>query len=284
MANIKTMLGSLQPILGADIATTSANTPADVINYRQNTMPIWPIIDWAFSPVYSPTQYSGYIYLDLGQITTFNTLFLAHPTGRIVWRNISIIQVANHASDSYTNISSNLTLQAGQYFYSTVEDWVTGGRQVFTFDTPITARYIKIQFQSSGDYLQIEEIGIGNLFELQYNEQIATFSRVPGTINEKNIVMQNGRQIKIITGKATDRINLSFQWSDNGQQVRDLYNIFNDIANTGSPLLWLPPIADTDTASIAARRPEFIVLEQVPEMQQSAITVWNCSFSGRCQP
>lgn len=139
-------------------------------------------------------------------------------------------------------------------------------------------------FGSDGSYLQIEEMALANLITLQYNEQQSMFTRTPSATNEQSLTMQNGRQVKIITGKATDRLNLSYQWSDNGTQTQNLYKLFNEIANTGSPMLWLPPIPDNSTESLAARRPEFLVLDTMPEIKQSAATYWGMALTGRCQP
>lgn len=275
---LNTMIGSLVPILKADWSTSSVSTPSAVS--PANVAPIWPIIDWAFSPVWAPTRDYLYLYLDLGSVKSFDTV-LWSMTNSYVSGSTIIPYVSSSASSSYTS-GGSAQIIAGPCSppYS-----VGPGVNCVHYATPVTARYLKFSITSgNGSYIQMPEIALANTIELQHNELLSSFTRTPGVINEQSLTMQNGRQVKIITGKATDRIHASYTWSDNGTLSRKLYTLFNEIASSGCPMLWIPPIKDRTQEDVSARIAELINLESIPEVVQSSATTWKMEFSGRCQP
>lgn len=283
---IRTLVGSLIPAIKCDFTSGStAAKPSDVVPL--NTSNIWPVIDWAFSPVYSPSgQYFGNFYIDLGEVRTFNAVFLAHPNSGLEWASASSpILISSDATESYA--AAPLSNCIAGYAYYTGLQWYAGvGRQIFLWDEPISARYLVVPFTASSypDPLQVEEVACANLVELQYNQALSSWTRTPGTVNSQTLTMQNGRTMQIITSKATDQISASYKWSDDGTLARQLYNIFTEIASTGSPLLWVPPVPDTNQGSITNRTPEFLVLDSIPEISQTATTIWQMTINGRCQP
>lgn len=267
-----TLIGSLVPAINVTDSTISTSTPSRVISGPT----VWPVIDWAFSPVYVTGTSGIYFYFDLGSVQSFNSILITTVTNSTAFS----FNFSSAANESYAAASGSPQIIAGPSYPPFSQG---PGALVYKYPSPISARYVKISLSGSANIF-VAEVAFSNLVELQYNERQSTFTRTPGSINEQSLIMQNGRQIKIITGKATDRIHCSYAWSDDGTLSKSIYNILNAVATTGAPLFWVPPIKERTNDEVNNRKAEFINLEAIPDIIQSSATSWSMEFSGRCQP
>lgn len=71
-----TLIGSLVPAINVTDSSISASTPSGVISGPT----VWPVIDWAFSPVYATGRAGIYFYFDLGSVQSFNSILITTVT------------------------------------------------------------------------------------------------------------------------------------------------------------------------------------------------------------